>query len=134
MQSSTQFQAAILAELPGWLVAFVNESIKENETLAENGAESAVSARIALLNRLISAAQAHLNAELNVHQAAELAGCHPETVRRAVRAGVIPDLRKSHRGHHRVKRGDLDKLVGHRLGGYDPSADAQDIASQRRPR
>ncbi|NOT08476.1 MAG: helix-turn-helix domain-containing protein [Gemmatimonadales bacterium] len=134
MQSSTQFQAAILAEMPGWLITFVNESIKENETLTENGAESAVTARIALLSRLISAAQTYLNAELNIDQAAELAGCHPETVRRAVRTGAIPDLRKNPRGHHRIRRGDLDKLVGHRLGRYDPGADAQDIANQRRPR
>jgi excisionase family DNA binding protein len=127
-------QVTIPEELPGWLVAFVTEALRENQTLDENGAHPAVAARVALLNRLIAAVQTHLNDELTADQAAALTGCHPETIRRAVRDGAIPDLRSSPRGHHRIRRGDLDKLVGHRPGRYDPHADAQDIARRRRSR
>ncbi|MFN0177202.1 MAG: helix-turn-helix domain-containing protein [Gemmatimonadales bacterium] len=120
--------------LPGWLATFVAEALRENITLEENGAHQAAAARASLLNRLIASTQAHLNDELSADQAAALTGCHPETIRRAVRDGAIPDLRSSPRGHHRIRRGDLEKLVGHRPGRYDPHADAQDIARRRRSR
>lgn len=134
MQAGARLQVPIPDALPGWLVAFVTEAIRENQTLEENGAESAVAARAALLNRLVAAAQAHLNDELSADQAAALTGCHPETIRRAVRDGAIPDLRSSPRGHHRIRRGDLDKLVRPHAQRYDPHADAQDIARRRRSR
>ena len=134
MQSGAQFEVKIPDGLPGWLVAFVTEALRENDTLEDNGAQQAVAARVALLTRLVAAAQAHLNDELSADQAATLAGCHPETIRRAVRDGAIPDLRSSPRGHHRIRRGDLDKLVDHRRSRYDPHADAQDIARRRRSR
>jgi len=134
VQPGVRLQVPIPDGLPGWLVAFVDEAIRENHTLEDNGAHQAAAARVSLLNRLIASAQAHLNDELSAEQAAVLAGCHPETIRRAVRDGAIPDLRSSPRGHHRIRRGDLDKLVGHRPGRYDPHADAQDIARRRRSR
>ncbi|MBL8989397.1 MAG: helix-turn-helix domain-containing protein [Gemmatimonadetes bacterium] len=134
MQPGTQIQVTIPDGLPGWLVAFVTEALRENHTLEDNGAHQAAAARVSLLNRLIGAAQAHLNDELSADQAAALSGCHPETIRRAVRDGAIPDLRSNPRGHHRIRRGDLDKLVGHRRARYDPHADAQDIARRRRSR
>ncbi len=134
MLPGAQPQVTIPDGLPGWLLAFVTDALRENHTLEDNGAHQAAAARVSLLNRLIAAAQAHLNDELSAHQAAALARCHPETIRRAVRDGAIPDLRASPRGHHRVRRGDLEKLVGHRPGRYDPHADAQDIARRRRSR
>ena len=122
------------ADLPAWLGAFVGEAVRENGTLAENGAHAAVTARVALLNRLLGVAEIELNGELSADEAGAMTGRHPETIRRAVRAGTLPDRRTSPRGHHRIRRGDLLALVAPRAVGYDPQADAQDIAQRRRSR
>src|SRR5260370_32266961 len=90
-----------LVDLPPWLAAFVREALGETETLRENGAEQAAAARIALLKKLICAAQAWLDAEIDPHAAAQETGRCEETIRRAVRAGAIPD------GRHRLRRGHL---------------------------
>lgn len=119
--------------LPPWLAAFVYAAVRENQTLADNGALHAVSARVALLSRLVEAAQSHLEGELDVEEAAALLHRHPETIRRAVRSGVLPDRRSNPRGQHRIRRGDLEKLAHPGTGSYDPIADAQDIARRRRP-
>ena len=119
--------------LPPWLVAFVDEARRENRTLAENGAGQAVTAREALLLKLVAAAQAYLDGQLTVEEAAAALGRHPETIRRAVRKGTLPDGRATPRGRHRIRRGDLDRLAAPRSGAYDPVADAQDIAGRRRP-
>ena len=119
--------------LPVWLVAFVQQALRENQTLEENGAQQAVTARAALLTKLVAAAQAYLETEVGTAEAAVLTGRHPETIRRAVRQGLLPDQRATPRGRHRVRRGDLEKLAGPRAGTYDPIADAQDIATRRRP-
>lgn len=119
--------------LPPWLVAFVEEALRENKTLAENGAGQAVTARESLLQKLVAAAQAYLDGQLTVEEAAAILGRHPETVRRAVRTGALPDGRTKARGRHRIRRGDLDALAAPDPGRYDPNADAQDIARRRRP-
>ena len=118
--------------LPPWLVAFVDGALRENQTLAENGAAQAATAREVLLQKLMAAAQHHLDGEISVEEAAALLGKHPETIRRAVRKGTLPDGRSTPRGHHRIRRGDLDVLAGPGAGRYDPVADAQDIARRRR--
>jgi len=114
-------------------VAFVDDALRENRTLAENGAGQAVTAREALLQKLIAAAQAYLDVQLTVEEAAAVVGKHPETIRRAVRTGALPDGRANPRGRHRIRRGDLDRLAAPRGRAYDPNADAQDIARRRRP-
>ncbi len=119
--------------LPPWLVAFVDEALRENRTLAENGAGQAVTAREALLQRLVAACQRYLNREITVEEAAAVLGRHPETIRRAVRRGALPDGRTKPRGRHRIRRGDLEMLAAPDPGRYDPHADAQDIARRRRP-
>ena len=119
--------------LPPGLVAFVEEALREYRTLAENGAGQAVTAREALLHKLVTAAEAYLDGQLTVEAAAVILGRHPETIRRAVRKGALPDGRSTPRGRHRIRRGDLDRLAGHRGKSYDPNADAQDIARRRRP-
>ena len=102
---------AIPDGLPPWLVAFVSEAVRENRTLAENGADQAVTARAALLQKLVAAAQAHLETEMSVEQAACLLGRHPETVRRALRKGTLPDSRTKSRGRYRIRRGDVELLA-----------------------
>src|SRR6266545_1451307 len=97
--------------LPSWLAAFVLEAQRETETLRENGAEQAASARLALLRKLLAAAAAHLNAEIDIHEAAREKGVCEETIRRAVRDGTIPDRRANPKGRHRVRRGDLDRVA-----------------------
>jgi hypothetical protein len=118
--------------LPSWLAAFINEALRETDTLRENGADQAASARMALLKKLVAAAAAWFNAELDTATAAEETGRCKETIRRAVRDGAIPDSRANRKDHIRVRRGDLQKLAAHQPGPYDPSADAQDIARLRR--
>ncbi len=119
--------------LPPWLVAFVDEALRENRTLAENGAGQAVKAREALLQRLVAAAQQYLDGQITVEEAAAILGRHPETIRRAVRTGALPDGRTKARGRHRIRRGDLEALAAPNSRTYDPNADAQDIARRRRP-
>ena len=94
--------------LPPWLVAFVEEALRENLTLEENGAGQALTARQALLQKLVGAAEGHLNGEISVEEAATLLGKHPETIRRAVRNGSLPTDRATPRGRMRIRRGDLE--------------------------
>ena len=121
------------AGLPAWLAAFVAEAERENRTLVENGATQAAAARLALLHRLMEAAQEFLDGEVTVQEAAAILGKHPETIRRAIRSGALPDTRANPRGRHRLRRGDLPLLAAPGTGPYDPQADAQDIARRRRP-
>lgn len=118
--------------LPPWLAAFVREAQRETDTLRENGAEQAASARAAVLRKLVAAAQSYLDAELDAGEAARETGRCEETIRRAVRDGTIPDRRPNPRGRHKIRRGDLQKLAAPPTGRYDPDADAQDIARLRR--
>jgi hypothetical protein len=118
--------------LPPWLAAFILEARRETDTLGENGAEQAAAARLALLRKLLAAAAAHLDAEIDIHEAAREKGVCEETIRRAVREGHIPDRRANPKGRHRVRRGDLDRVADSPNRPYDPSADAQSIAQLRR--
>jgi hypothetical protein len=118
--------------LPPWLAAFVLEAQRETDTLRENGAEQAAVARLALLRRLVVAAAAHLDAEIDIHEAAQEEGVCEETIRRAVREGRIPDRRANPKGRHRVRRGDLDRVADSPARPYDPTTDAQSIAQLRR--
>jgi hypothetical protein len=118
--------------LPPWLNAFIVEAQRETATLQDNGAEQQAAARTALLRRLLDAAQAWLDAELDSREAAEEEGVCDETIRRAVRAGTIPDRRTNPRARHKIRRGDLQNLAAPSSRPYDPTADAQDIARLRR--
>src|SRR2546426_1930734 len=120
------------AGFPPWLAAFVLEAQHETDTLRENGAGQAATARVALLRKLLAAAQAYLDAELDAGEAALETGRCEETIRRAVREGAIPDRRANPKGRHRVRRGDLHKLATPPTHPYDPDTDAQDIARLRR--
>jgi len=118
--------------LPPWLAAFVLEAQRETDTLRDNGAEQAAAARVALLRKLLTAAAAQLDEEIDIHEAAREKGVHEETIRRAVRDGRIPDRRANPKGRHRVRRGDLDGVADSASGPYDPTTDAQGIAQLRR--
>ena len=118
--------------LPPWLGAFVIEAQRETDTLRENGAEQVAAARLALLKKLITAAAAQLNEEIDIHQAAHEKGVCEETIRRAVRDGRIPDRRANPKGRHRVRRGDLNRVADSPAPPYDAVTDAQGIAQLRR--
>jgi len=118
--------------LPPWLAAFVLEAQRETDTLRDNGAEQAAAARTALLKKLVAAARAYFDTELDAAEAALETGRCEETIRRAVRDGTIPDRRANPKGRHRVRRGDLRKLAAPPTSPYDPGADAQEIARLRR--
>ncbi len=123
-------------EIPGglapWLRTFVREALQETATLRENGADQAATARAALIQKLLAAATAWLDAEIDVTQAAHEKGICEETVRRALRRGTIPDLRPTGKGRHKIRRSDLERLAAPSRDSYDPIADAQDIARLRR--
>jgi len=118
--------------VPPWLAGFVLEAQRETDTLRENGAEQAAAARLTLLRKLVAAATVHLDAEIDIHEAAREKGVCEETIRRAVRNGRIPDRRANPKGRLRVRRGDLNRVADSRARPYDPNADAQDIARLRR--
>jgi hypothetical protein len=118
--------------IPPWLAAFILEAQRDTEALRENGAEQAASARVALIRKLVVAARAYLDTELDAAEAALETGRCKETIRRAVRDGAIPDRRANPKGRHRVRRSDLQKLAPLPTHPYDPDADAQDIARLRR--
>ena len=118
--------------LPPWLAAFVVEAQRETDTLRENGAEQAAAARLAILRKLVAAAAAHLDAEIDIHEAAREKGVCEETIRRAVRDGRIPDRRANPKGRHRLRRGDLNRVAETPGPPYDPITDAQSIAQLRR--
>ena len=119
-------------DLPPWLAAFVLEAQRETDTLRDNGAEQAAAARVALLRKLITAAAAQLDEEIDIHEAAHEKGVCEETIRRAVRDGRIPDRRANPKGRHRVRRGDLNRVADSPGPPYDPVTDAQGIAQLRR--
>jgi hypothetical protein len=116
---------------PPWLADFVRAAAAENDTLRDNGAEHAATARHALLVKLLSAASSYLDADVDVAEAARLTGRCEETIRRAARTGDLPVRRESERGRFRIRRGDLQKLEAHSSTTYDPDADARDIARHR---
>ena len=118
--------------LPTWLVVFARQAERETQALQENGATQAASARTALLRKLLAAAAAWLDTEVGAEEAARETGRCAESVRRAVRSGLLPDRRPGAKGRHRIRRGDLMKLAVPQGGPYDPIADAQDIARLRR--
>ena len=92
----------------------------------------AASARTALLRKLLATAAAWLDTEVGTEEAARESGRCAESVRRAVRSGLLPDRRPGAKGRHRIRRGDLMKLAAPQGGPYDPIADVQDIARLRR--
>jgi len=118
--------------LPPWLAAFIHGAQRETDTLRENGADQAAAARLALVRKLIAAVAAHLDTEIDIHEAAREKGVHEETIRRAVRDGRIPDRRANPKGRHRVRRGDLNRVAETPGPPYDPVTDAQGIAQLRR--
>ena len=118
--------------LPPWLAAFILEAQRETDTLRENGAEQAAAARDALLKKLLTAAAAQLDEEIDIHEAAREKGVCEEAIRRAVRDGRIPDRRANPKGRHRIRRGDLNRVAESPGPPYDPITDAQGIAQLRR--
>ena len=122
----------IPAGLAHWLVEFIKDAERGTVFLRENGADSQAKARDALIRNLLRRASEHLDTEIDVDEAAQLIGRDPETVRRAIRDGRLPDLRENPRGHHRIRRGDLIALETRRKKTYDSAADAQDIAKRRK--
>lgn len=65
---------------------------------------------------------------LNLPQAAEISGYHPDSLARMVREGQIPDLRPPNsKGPIRIRRGDLPIKPGRP---HTPDADVRELASR----
>lgn len=132
MNSPLSLDIPIPDGLPDWLATFLREVQADTVILDENGAAEAVAARTALLRQLVAAADRWLNEELDATAAAREAGRSTETIRRAVRAGRLPDSRTNPNARIVVRRRDLQKLAAPGTDSYDAIADAQDIARLRR--
>jgi len=117
---------------PAWLSAFVRDALAETAILRANGAEGAVAARMTVLRKLLHAADAWLNEELDTATAAREKGCAEETIRRAVRGGALPDRRANPNARIKILRRDLHRVADPSPAQYDPNADAQDLARLRR--
>ncbi len=93
MRSALPSEVDLPDGLPDWLATFVREALRETETLHENGAHQAATARGALIHRLLAAAHTWLDSEIDVSEAASSMGVCEETIRRppseaaALRAG-----------------------------------------------
>ena len=122
---------ALPPELPAWLAEALQSALEETEVVRQNGAHEAATARDRMLQQIIAAAEAWLSGEISTDEAAALIERDPETVRRAVRSGAIRDARSRKKGRISIRRRDALRLVGGRQNGYDPVADAQDIAQLR---
>src|SRR3989442_187811 len=83
---------------------------KDSVPTTENGADQAAAARTGLLKKLVGAARAYLDTELDAGGAAGEPGRCEETIRRAVRNGAIPDRRANLHGRHKNRRRDLRSL------------------------
>lgn len=132
MNSPLSLDISIPDGLPDWLATFFREAQDDTVVLHDNGAAEAVAARTALLRELVAAADRWLNEELGADEAARETGRSTETIRRAVRAGRLPDSRTNPKAHIAVRRRDLQKLAAPETDSYDAVADAQDIARLRR--
>lgn len=51
---------------------------------------------------------------LDIHQAAEILGLNPETLRRWDRSGILKAVRLGNRGDRRYKREDIDRILTER--------------------
>src|SRR2546429_10009677 len=92
--------------LPPWLAAFVLEAQHETDTLRDNGAEQAAAAPVALLRKLVAAAQIYFDTELDAAGGALETGRCRETIRRADRDAPVPGRRAYPQRRHRVRPGD----------------------------
>jgi len=132
MKISLPFDVTVPDGLPDWVATFLREALADTAILQDNGAGEAAAARLAVLRRLVAAADTWLNQELDTAQAAREAGRSTETIRRAVRGGRLPDRREKSKSHIAIRRRDLQQLAAAEQGSYDPTADAQEIARLRR--
>src|SRR2546427_12970038 len=107
MPDSRRIDLELPDGLPSWLAAFVLEAQLETDTLRDNGAEQAAAARVALLRKLIAAAQIYFDTELDAAAAASETGRCEETIPPAVRDGTIPHRRADARSPPPVRRADL---------------------------
>lgn len=131
-QGGADPEASLLDGLDRWLHDFILDMRRETETLAANGVTEAVVARTRMIDCLLRAARAWLGEEIEVAEAARLAGCCEETIRRKVRQGKVLAQRTGERGHIRLPRAAARALAPSSRAAYDASADARGIAKLSR--
>lgn len=122
----------IPATLDPWLKEFLEQAQLETALLRLNGAAGAATARDRVIASLLRAAEAWLEEELDVAQAARAAECCEETIRRKVRQGELPAERAGQRGRYRIPRAAARALARSARVSYDANADARDIAKRLR--
>lgn len=128
VRSPEEGEGHVPAGLDPWLVAFIEQTRRETEVLAANGVAEAVAARRRVLGGLVEAARAWLQQTVEVAEAAILAECCEETIRRKVRRGELAADRAGQRGRYRIPRAAARALATSPRVAYDANADARDIA------
>lgn len=118
--------------LLSWLLEWAEGADAETDLLRRNGALEAAAARDALVANLFEVADAVADEKLTVAEAAARTGKNPETIRRRIRRGELPAERHGERGQYRIRAADVQPATSGDRGGYQPGADAQDIARRRR--
>lgn len=96
--------------MQSWLKEFIRSHREMNDLLIGMGAPGPVPVRERLLEQLEEAAHAADFEHIPLLEAAERAGVHPETARRAIRSGELTDVRERPGQHMSVLRGELDIL------------------------
>ncbi len=71
------------------------------------------------------------NGALTVTELAQIAGVHPQTIRRAIAARELQAASKGHRGHHRISRADAEAWWRRRGGGTLLETDKSDENVER---
>jgi hypothetical protein len=110
-----------------WLDAVMPIMQRDTELLRTNGAIHCADARDALLKQLSEALQDWGDTEVEVNEAARMAKCSAETIRRAIRSGSLSAVGMRSK---KIRRRDIfDWLYSDDI---EVTSDAQDIAHKRR--
>jgi hypothetical protein len=105
-----------------WFDQFVQVADTETALLRQNGANCQADARLRLVEQLKEALLAAGDETVSVEEASAMTGVNPETVRRAVRRGDLPDGRSSKHQNIRIRKNDLPKLAARKRAARKPTS------------
>ena len=120
------------AGVPEPFCRFAGDLAERCEQLHRHGAQEGAASVRAVHEDFLKMLSGWLDETVSTTEAAAMFSCSPETVRRRLRDGRLPDRRRDHSGPHKIRRGDVITFDSHQDGSYDPDTDAQDIATRRR--
>ena len=95
------------AGVPEPLRSFVEDLADRYELLERYGAQEAATSIKAVREDLVEVVKGWLDGTVSTTEAAAMLSCTPETVRRHLRDGKLPDRRPDRSGPHKIRRGDV---------------------------